>query len=153
MKGVSSQLRGRQLVQAGALVHRAGRIGPQVLLITSRETQRWVIPKGWPHHGLSLPRSALREAWEEAGVRGRAGNEPLGSFVYDKRNPMAPPVAVAVAVFAVRFVSQDQRWPELGLRERAWFTPAEAARRVDEDGLADILGRFRMEHAFPSARR
>jgi 8-oxo-dGTP pyrophosphatase MutT (NUDIX family) len=133
----------RPLLQVGALVYRPGRMGPQILLITSRETRRWVIPKGWPHKGLSLPRSALKEAWEEAGVRGAVAHHPVGLFSYDKRSLIAPPLLVTVSVYPVRFVSQDARWPEHGLRDLDWVAPAEAARRVHEAGLAEILHRFR----------
>jgi 8-oxo-dGTP pyrophosphatase MutT (NUDIX family) len=131
--------------QVGALVHRPGRMGPHVLLITSRETRRWVIPKGWPHRGLSRAHSALKEAWEEAGVRGRVERDPVGAFSYDKRSLIAPPAPVIVAVYPVRFVSQDARWPERGLRDLAWMTTAEAARLVEEEGLAEILDRFRTQ--------
>ena len=46
--------------------------GIEVLLITSRETRRWVIPKGWPIKGKSSAKSAAREAFEEADQKGES---------------------------------------------------------------------------------
>ena len=64
-------------------------IGPDcyrpVLLITSRETRRWVLPKGWPRPGTPPHRQAAREALEEAGVIGRVGRTPIGYYQYAKR--------------------------------------------------------------------
>ena len=59
--------------------------GIEVLLITSRETRRWVIPKGWPIKDLRPHQTAAREAWEEAGIEGRTGARKIGVFDYDKR--------------------------------------------------------------------
>ncbi|MEN9850080.1 MAG: hypothetical protein RL128_243, partial [Pseudomonadota bacterium] len=56
--------------QYGALCWRMHRGKVEVLLITSRDTGRWVIPKGWPIDGLAPAQTAAREAWEEAGVEG-----------------------------------------------------------------------------------
>jgi 8-oxo-dGTP pyrophosphatase MutT (NUDIX family) len=142
----------RPLLQVGALVYRRGRRGLEILLITSRETHRWVIPKGWPHRGLSLPRSALKEVWEEAGVRGSVAQHPVGFFAYDKRSLIAPPARVIVTVYPVRFVSQDTRWPEHGLRDIAWVAPAEAASRVEEPDLAALLHEFQPAGRFVQAR-
>src|SRR5215471_8614155 len=73
-------------VQYGALPYRVGNGSrPEFMLVTSRETQRWIIPKGWPKKGKSPRRSAAREAFEEAGVLGAVGRRPLGSFSYEKR--------------------------------------------------------------------
>jgi 8-oxo-dGTP pyrophosphatase MutT (NUDIX family) len=57
----------------------------EVLLVTSRDTRRWIIPKGWPQKGKAPHRAAAREAFEEAGVVGAVGRRPVGSFAYEKR--------------------------------------------------------------------
>ena len=72
-------------VQYAALPYRVnGRARPEVMLVTSRRGRRWIIPKGWPIKGLKPPKSAAREAYEEAGVRGTIGSKSIGSFIYEK---------------------------------------------------------------------
>lgn len=120
---------------------RAADGGVEVLLITSRETKRWVIPKGWPMDDRSPSGAAAQEAWEEAGVRGEVGEVPLGVYGYEKthkgeRRPMA------VTVFPLKVVEVHDDWPEKAERERFWTTPADAASKVAEAELVTILGRF-----------
>jgi hypothetical protein len=72
-------------VQYGALPYRFSQNSAlEILLVTTRGTRRWIIPKGWPIKGLRPPKSAAREAFEEAGVRGKIGAKPVGLFTYDK---------------------------------------------------------------------
>ena len=111
----------------------------RVLLITSRGTGRWIIPKGWPMPGLSLAEAALQEAWEEAGVRGRVDATPIGSYQYRKQHDRGFSVPTDVQVFAVCVHELAEDYPEQGQRKRAWFPPAEAAELVDEPGLRKIL--------------
>jgi 8-oxo-dGTP pyrophosphatase MutT (NUDIX family) len=135
-----------RLKQVAALVHRVGLSGPEVLLITSRGTGRWVLPKGWPQKGKSLARSALSEAREEAGVRGWLSSEPIGTFCYEKPpEDDCPGYAFCVDVFALQFVRQDESWPEQAVRELEWVTPHEAATRVAEADLSKLLYRFAEE--------
>src|SRR6266487_779296 len=83
-------------VQYGALPYRlrTGSRRPQFMLITSRETQRWVIPKGWPKKGKSPQYSAAREAFEEAGVLGAVAKRPVGSFSYKTFVDRFPPAGI-----------------------------------------------------------
>ncbi|MBL7405872.1 NUDIX domain-containing protein, partial [Escherichia coli] len=72
--------------QVGALPFRHGRDGKtKILLVTSRESRRWVIPKGWPMKGRKPFEAAAREAYEEAGLRGAVGKRPIGLYLYQKR--------------------------------------------------------------------
>lgn len=122
--------------QVGALCRDAqGR----VLLITSRGTGRWVIPKGWTMSGLTDAEAALREAWEEAGVEGGIGPDPVGEYRYDKglRDGRTRQVVVRVFPASVSHLAED--WPEAGQRRRGWFTPAEAAALVAEPDLQALL--------------
>ena len=115
----------------------------EVLLITSRETRRWVIPKGWPIKGVKSPKSAAQEAFEEAGVRGKVRKAPVGAYAYDKRLKNGRLQHVRVAVFALHVDSEAEVYPELGQREKRWLPLAEAATLVDEPELMVVLATFK----------
>jgi 8-oxo-dGTP pyrophosphatase MutT (NUDIX family) len=114
----------------------------QIMLLTSRETQRWVIPKGWPMKGKKLAEVAAQEAFEEAGLLGKIiGKKPLGIFHYPKR--LTHRIALCeVRVYLFRVEGQHEMWPEMKQRETRWFDANEAAELVDESGLAAIIERF-----------
>lgn len=114
----------------------------RVLLITSRETRRWVLPKGWRERKVGAAEQAAREAYEEAGLIGEIGKRAVGHYRYDKRLRSGRTVACRVTVFPLDVTGRLDDWPEKAEREAAWFTPAEAAARVDEAGLAEILRRL-----------
>ncbi|MGN7867579.1 NUDIX domain protein [Paracoccus haematequi] len=124
-------------LQVGA-VCRCTRTG-DVVLITSRGTGRWVIPKGWPMEGKSLPAAAATEAWEEAGVEGRVQDAELGRYRYDKEQDRGFSVPIEVRVFLLEADRQRADFPEAKQRKRRWFAPADAARLVAERGLREIL--------------
>ncbi len=129
--------------QVGALPFRFDDDGGlRVMLITSRETRRWVIPKGWPMRALKPHRAAEREAFEEAGLKGRIGKAEIGRYAYDKRLGNGLSVPVEVTVFPLRVVGQRKRWPEMDQRDGRWFAPEEAALLVEEQGLQRILADF-----------
>jgi 8-oxo-dGTP pyrophosphatase MutT (NUDIX family) len=109
-----------------------------VLLVTSRETRRWIIPKGWPQPQCDDHAAAAQEALEEAGVLGTADAEVVGSYVYEKRHRRGT-TAVRVSVYLLAVTEELADWPERQQRERAWFTPSEAAERVEEPELRDLL--------------
>ena len=110
-----------------------------VLMITSRGTGRWIIPKGWPMYGRSHAQSALQEAWEEAGVKGSVTDDEIGRYRYDKAETSRDAVPVEARVFPVMVTKLADKFPEKGQRERRWFHPVEAAELVAEDGLRRIL--------------
>lgn len=114
----------------------AGRV--QALLLTSRETKRWVIPKGWPMKGRKAWEEASREALEEAGVVGRPRKKPIGSYVYFKRQRAHFDVC-RVDVYVLAFAKQLKTWREKGQREARWFALSEAADLVEEPGLVALL--------------
>ncbi|WP_374470290.1 NUDIX hydrolase [Phenylobacterium sp.] len=117
----------------------------EVLLITSRETRRWVIPKGWPIKGLKSPKSAAREAYEEAGVTGDVAKKKLGVYHYDKRLASGRMQHVKVTVFPLRVEAEADAWPEQGQREKLWTRVEDAAPRVDEPELQALIAAFRPE--------
>lgn len=115
----------------------------EVLVITSRETRRWVIPKGWPIKLMKPAETAAQEAFEEAGVLGQVARKSLGVFHYDKRLRSGRLQHVRVMVHALEVQEERPAWPELGQRERRWTSLAEAATLVDEPELKALLGKFK----------
>ena len=132
-------------VQFGALPYRFDRHAHlQVLLITSRETGRWIIPKGWPIKGFKPAQAAALEAYEEAGVRGRVSAHPLGHYEYEKR--MADRVTsfpCDVQVFPLLVKTQLKKWPESRQRKVQWFPILEAAALIDDNDLRKLILRFK----------
>ena len=114
----------------------------EILLITSRETRRWVIPKGWPMPGLSAAESAAQEAYEEAGIRGQMAAQALGHYSYNKRQRGRAKKRFRVDVFAMEVTEVLDLWPEAHERARQWVSPAEAAARVEEPELAALIREF-----------
>jgi 8-oxo-dGTP pyrophosphatase MutT (NUDIX family) len=136
----SRKTRGVKRVQYAALPdRRKGRSPTEVLLVTSRETGRWIIPKGWPAKGKSPHKSAAREAREEAGVVGRVKRRSVGVFSYEKRLKSGKIVACEVQVFALKVKRQEARWPEKGERKLKWLPRTEAANKVGDDVLGTII--------------
>ena len=110
----------------------------QVLLVTSRDSGRWVIPKGWPWLNLSDHLSAAEEAWEEAGVRGRTAPRSIGSFTYDKIGKSGRRT-LEVLVYVLEVTDEAEQWPEARQRRRDWFSPLAAMELVAEPGLKTLL--------------
>ncbi|WP_299349770.1 NUDIX hydrolase [uncultured Shimia sp.] len=134
--------------QFGALVYRVRDGKTQVLMITTRRTKSWSIPKGWPMSGKTPAAAAAQEAWEEAGVKGTVFEQPAGFYTYVKlietrRGMKKLPVFVSVYPLAVRKVTSA--YPEAHERRRKWMSPKKAADRVREPELAQILRNFDAE--------
>jgi 8-oxo-dGTP pyrophosphatase MutT (NUDIX family) len=129
--------------QYGAILIRRnddGTVG--VLLITSRETHRWVIPKGWPMRKRKPSEVAVIEAYEEAGVRGHIiGRRRLGHYHYRKMLPSGAEANLKVLVYPMAVDEQLDDWPERPERRTRWFSPPEAAALVAESGLARMIKR------------
>lgn len=146
MKGLvkKAHMQGRPCRQYAALPYRCVG-GLEILLISSRETRRWVIPKGWPMKGRKPHAVAAREAVEEAGVVGRIGAKPVGSYQYVKRLSNGAPLLCNVKVFAMMVERQRDRWREQGQRTQQWFPADEAAAAVDEPELRALIDNFAWE--------
>ena len=143
-KGASGTGAGAALVrdQIAVLPWRIDKGKVEVCIITSRETGRWIVPKGWPMKGHSRPGAARIEAWEEAGLIGRVSERPLGQFRYDKRMPDGA-VPVLATLYAMRVKRSVGRYPERRQRRRQWLSPKKAAERLDDADLARIVRDFR----------
>lgn len=116
--------------------------GVQILLATSRDTRRWVIPKGWPMKGRKPHIVAAIEAMQEAGLHGKIEKTKLGDYDYEKRLKSGAAVDCRVEVYALRVERQRKKWPEKGQRVTHWFPFATAAEQVDEPQLRDIIRAF-----------
>jgi 8-oxo-dGTP pyrophosphatase MutT (NUDIX family) len=111
----------------------------EVLLLTSRDTGRWIIPKGWPGRRLTPRAAAAREAFEEAGIEGTIRPPgPVGRYHYAKRL-VAGVIRIKVKVFLMHVERQLDTWPEQDQRRTRWLSPEQAAELVDEPELAAIL--------------
>ena len=122
--------------QYAALCYRVVKGKPQVLLITSRGTKRWIVPKGWPMDHCGAGACAAQEAWEEAGVEGDIDHEPIGSYwlpVTEER-----PAPIEVKLYPLRVARQREDWKERGQRYRHWAVLPEAKRLITHEGLADV---------------
>ncbi|UYV38677.1 NUDIX hydrolase [Rhodobacteraceae bacterium D3-12] len=128
--------------QFAALCWRLVNGKPQILLITSRGTNRWIIPKGWPMGGKTPGDGALIEAWEEAGVKGKASEQCLGLFSYHKKLDKRTSLPCVAMVYAVKVSKLAKDFPEAGQRKRKWVSPKKAAKLVKEPELAQIIKTF-----------
>ncbi|TWF58952.1 NUDIX hydrolase [Neorhizobium alkalisoli] len=132
-------------VQYGALCFRQveGNSGIEILVITSRDTGRWVIPKGWPMKRKKPHQAAATEAWEEAGVRGKANKVTVGRYIYLKELDNGDVTPVMVELYQVKVTEIREDFKERGQRVLAWVSPDEAARRVREVELKSVLVHFK----------
>lgn len=128
--------------QVAALPWRRGADGIEILLVTSRETRRWVTPKGGRMAGLTDAESAAQEALEEAGVEGMITDAPIGTFRYLKVLKRRAPRWCVVAVHALEVQTVHPAWQEQAERERVWVSRDEAVRRVDEPDLKALIAAF-----------
>ncbi len=114
----------------------------EILLITSRQTRRWVIPKGWPIPAHSAAESAAQEAYEEAGIRGEMAVEAMGHYTYSKRLRGGARKRFRVDVFSMEVTEVLDQWPEAHQRARQWLSPEEALALVEEPQLAALIRTF-----------
>ena len=128
-------------LQYGALPYRLMDDGSvEFLLVTSRRTKRWIIPKGWPIKGLGPAATAEREAFEEAGVLGKISRRSVGSFQYLKQlKDGSRSVTCNVLVFPLRVDRELTAWPEADQRELCWLDPTGAADRISDAGMKGVI--------------
>jgi 8-oxo-dGTP pyrophosphatase MutT (NUDIX family) len=149
--GKEARKAGKVRRQVAALPFRVGEAGIEVLVLTSRGTGRWVLPKGWPMRGLEDGEAAAVEAREESGTLGKPSKRPMGSYRYWKRTE-ADFRLVEVDVYPLEARGQLSDWKERGERRMAWVPPRVAAMLVDEPGLTSLLEAF-AEQAPKSVRK
>lgn len=117
----------------------------EVLLVTSRDTRRWIIPKGWPMDGLTPANAAAQEVWEEAGARGKGYDVCIGLYSYRKWLSDDEILPVIVAVFPVKVRTLEDDYPEASQRRRKWFSLKKAASKVEERDLRQLIETFSLD--------
>ncbi|WP_162009746.1 NUDIX hydrolase [Methylocystis heyeri] len=142
-------------VQYGVLPYRLTEAGEvEILLVTTRQSRRWIIPKGWPIKGLKPSKSAAREGYEEAGIRGKVGGKSVGAFCYEKRiEEDGVTVPCEVRVFPLLVMQQFDSWPEAHQREARWFEPNKAVSAIKIAGLRELVESFLRKRAERKSRR
>jgi 8-oxo-dGTP pyrophosphatase MutT (NUDIX family) len=146
-KSLSAAAVESERLQYGALPWRQTEDGLEVMLVSSRDTRRWIIPKGWPMAGRSGMAAAAIEAMEEAGLLGVMSEEPIGHFHYAKRLSRRVDLC-KVEVFSLRVVRQRHHWPEKHERVTQWYPVAKAVERVSDPELGDLIAAFARNLAF-----
>lgn len=127
--------------QFAALCYRYRGTKLEICLVTSRRSGRWILPKGWPMHKETPANAAAKEAWEEAGLKGRAIDRCLGVFSLVK--PLSEnPAPVVVMVYPVKVETVHDNWPEKSERRRKWVSPKKAAKKLTEPELRRIVSTF-----------
>jgi 8-oxo-dGTP pyrophosphatase MutT (NUDIX family) len=106
----------------------------EILLVTSRGKRRWIIPKGVIDPGTSPIESAAKEAYEEAGVKGRANPKLLGEYQYKKWGGTC-----VVQVFGLEVTKVLDSWPEGGVRQRKRLSKDRAVELLEEADLKKML--------------
>lgn len=137
--------------QFGALCYRLHEGKVQILLITSRGTGRWIIPKGWPMDGETPAGAAATEAFEEAGVEGRLSNAVIGIYSYSKGMGKGDNMPCVVAIFPLKVKRLLKKYPEAGQRKRRWVSVKKAVQMVDEPELGNIIAAFDPKHLKPGS--
>ena len=140
-------------VQYAALPWRLRGEKLQILLVTSRRTRRWIIPKGWPMDGVKPTEAAAREAFEEAGVAGVIDKAAVGQYHYMKLMRDGMEMPCRVEVFALKVTEESPDWDEMDARERRWCSVSEAAGAVIEPQLKMVIRRFGTNHAAAKRRK
>lgn len=131
------------ITQYGVLAYDLTEDGaPRFMLITSRSTKRWVVPRGNPIKGLTPYESAAQEAYEEAGLAGYISPEEIGAYRYGKRRRNNSVQPAEVHVFPLYVTAQSRHFPERHQRETRWFTREAAVEVVEEESLRSLIAAF-----------
>lgn len=138
--GNKRDLEGKPKRQSAAAVFRGSGDNRELLLVTSRDTGRWIVPKGWIEDGEDGAAAALRETWEEAGLIGEVvPGGPVGHYRYIKVRPRRGNAICDVDVYLLKLLEEHGQWPERDERRRKWFPVATAIGLIGEDGLKDVI--------------
>lgn len=115
----------------------------RILMVTSRDTGRWVLPKGWTMDGKKPWRAAEIEALEEAGVTGYISREAFGDYEYDKVLADGKTIRCRVRLYPMIVEKVRRDWKERKQRKRHWFSAKGAAKAVNEPDLEEVLSNLK----------
>ena len=125
----------------------------EILIVTTRQSRRWIVPKGWPIKRLTPSKSAAREAFEEAGVRGKIGARPIGNFRYKKAaDENGAEADCEVKVFPLLVKRQSAAWPESAQRVAQWVDPDKAISLIREPELKSLVAAFAKRAAIAASK-
>lgn len=147
LRDLKSLFRRPARLQIAALCYRVRKGKIEVLLVTSRSSRRWILPKGWPIMKRRAHKTAEIEAYEEAGIIGKVAKTAFGSFPSYKGHNGGLKIRTDVAVYPIRVERQLDSFPELGQRELSWLSIDDAIEAADEPGLSQLLGQFKSKLA------
>ncbi|QND62612.1 NUDIX hydrolase [Mesorhizobium loti] len=148
-KAVRKAKKGERIRQVAAIPFRLNVRGDiEVMLVTSRTTRRFIVPKGWPMKGKSGRKAATIEAQEEAGVLGKTLKQPAGIYSYWKRLANRF-IRVDVIVYLLEVSEELADWQEAKRRQRAWLAPADAAMLIDEPDLSTLVKTLKLPQPMP----
>lgn len=116
------------------------------MLITTRRTGRWILPRGWPVKGKTPAQTATQEAFEEAGVVGGVDPRPLGGYQYVKTLPDGSHQDCLVTLFSLHVRGTLVQWPERNERKRRWHDLAQASKVAADQQLAELLATIQWDH-------
>jgi len=120
--------------QAGAIPYRIADDTLEVLLISTSSGKHMTIPKGLIDPGFSATETALNEAYEEAGIKGRLLTPIIGTYAFKKWGGRCE-----VEVFAMAVTRMLKRWPEDTVRRRLWMDYSHAAGQVKHPDLGALI--------------
>lgn len=123
--------------QSGIVPVRVSEKGFEVMLITTRKSGRWIIPKGIIEPDLKPEDSAAKEAHEEAGVAGDVIESVMEAYTYRKWNGVCN-----VQVFPMLVTGEAAHWPEEGIRDRKWVRQEDVGRYIENPELTEAIARI-----------
>ena len=129
-------------LQVGCICYKKEKKKLKILIITSRNSKRWIIPKGWIKKNLGSIRSAEAEAWEEAGVKGKCYKNTIGFYTYQKIGKNGKGRRCTVKVFALKVREQLNDFPEKNFRTLRWITPEKSHKFIENKELVQVLENF-----------
>ena len=124
--------------QAGVIAVRRSGHDVEMCLIRRKESRGWGIPKGMVERGDTHEETALNEAWEEAGLKGRLIGGAIGTYEYEKWD-----LDLVVLVYVMDVLEADADWDEAHFRERTWTSLGEAAAMLANHPVVPLLEHVR----------
>jgi 8-oxo-dGTP pyrophosphatase MutT (NUDIX family) len=127
-------LRPQPVEQSCVVPYRVAETSVTFALITSRNTGRWIVPKGTVEPNMTAAASAAKEALEEAGLLGTTGAQPLGEYFYSKFGRV-----YRVEIYPFLVTQQLDDWDEKHFRTREWVNAVDALSRITEAAVQDAI--------------